>query len=40
MKLQTSLKKPEFTQFYRKFSLFVFDSEKNIAFLVSVLFVE
>jgi hypothetical protein len=33
-------KKPEFTPFYRKFSLFVFISEKNIAFLFSLLFVE
>jgi hypothetical protein len=33
-------KKPEFTPFYWKFSLFVFVSEKNIAFLFSLLFVE
>jgi hypothetical protein len=33
-------KKPEFTPFYQKFSLFVFVSEKNIAFLFSLLFVE
>jgi hypothetical protein len=33
-------KKPEFTPFYWKFSLFVFVSEKNIAFLISLLFVE
>jgi hypothetical protein len=39
-KKQMSLNKPEFTPFYRKFSLFVFVSEKNIAFLFSLLFVE
>jgi hypothetical protein len=33
-------KKPEFKPFYWKFSLFVFVSEKNIAFLFSQLFVE
>jgi hypothetical protein len=33
-------KKQEFTPFYQKFSLFVFVSEKNIAFLFSLLFVE
>jgi hypothetical protein len=39
-KIADVTKKPEFTPFYWKFSLFVFVSEKNIAFLFSLLFVE